>query len=228
MTPTTPSESARLARIQAQTGVVIAIFLTLHLANTIAGIGGEATYDGVQRIVRYVYQNPVAEILVLLAIVVHIGVGIRRARLRTATTATTPRVRLHRYAAYFLTLAIVGHVGATRLPSVLYDIHVGFRALSFTLDHYPVIFIPYYIVLALAGLYHGMHGVYLALGTLGVRVPVGLRKGPGFNVPVVFLGAALVLGLFSIGGFFFAIHDPLDNDYARLVMSIMGERPDVP
>jgi succinate dehydrogenase/fumarate reductase cytochrome b subunit len=222
-TPNATISTPRLARIQAQSGIVIALFLALHLLTTLMAVRGPAGYDGTQRIVRYVYQNPITEPLLLAAIVVHIGAGIARLRRRTKTENVTPRIRLHRYSAYFLTLAIVGHVAATRLPDVLFDIHVGFAALSYTLGRFPAIFFPYYVTLALAGLYHGAHGVYVALGTLGVRVPVSLRKGPGFNVPYAIIGAGLVLGLLAIGGVLFTIHDPRDNDFARLGESLLGD-----
>lgn len=210
----------RLARLQAQTGLVIAAYLVLHLANTIVAVGGEARYDAFQRVVRYAYQNPVSELVLLASVVVHAIVGVVRFRRRRKGEprgqAVPRRVRVHRYAAYFLLLVIVGHVAATRLPAVIADIPVGFRGLAFAMQWIPGYFYPYYTLLALAGLYHGLHGAYLALGTLGVRVPQALKKGPGFYVPITIVGAGLVLGILALGGVLFPIHDPRDSAYARM------------
>jgi succinate dehydrogenase/fumarate reductase cytochrome b subunit len=213
----------RLARIQAQTGIVLALYLAMHLTNTLTALGGEGAYDGFQRVVRYVYQNPVAEILLLGSIVVHIIVGVMRYRRRTAGEKITLRIRLHRYAGYFLALFIAGHVLATRMPAVLYDIHVGFRALSYTMHRFPGYFIPYYMLLALSGLYHAVHGTYVALGTLGVRVPQGLRKGKGFVIPVALVSTALVTAVLALAGFLFPLHDPMDNDFARLGEQLLAD-----
>lgn len=218
-----PSQSLapRLARLQARTGLVIAVFVVMHLTTALAAHFGPEGYDGMQRLTRFVYQNPVSEIVLLTAIVVHVIASVRRMRLRTKREAPNLRVRLHRYAGYFLLLVIIGHVAATRLPALLYGIHVGFAALSYTMTRYPYYFYPYYALLALSGLYHMAHGVPVALGTLGVRVPQALRKGPTFVIPVSVLGVGLVLALLAIGGVFFPIHDPMDNDFARLGEALM-------
>jgi succinate dehydrogenase/fumarate reductase cytochrome b subunit len=226
----TPSTAARWARLQAISGLAFSIFLLMHLANTLAALRGPAAYDGLQRVLRLYYQNPLVEILgIAVALTVHVTASIVRIRMRRAgstpgeATATPPlRMRLHRYSAYYLLVFIVGHIGATRGPQLLYGIAPGFAGLSFTLTHYGFYFYPYYALLALAGLYHGVNGILLALGTLAVRVPPVLRKGPGFVTPIAIVGVGLLVSLLALGGVLFPIANPEDNEFAQLLMSIMG------
>jgi hypothetical protein len=43
-----------------------------------------------------------------------------------------------------------------------------------------------------------------------------IRKGPGFWAPVSIVAVLLILGVLGLGGHLYEIHDPTDNDYARM------------
>jgi succinate dehydrogenase/fumarate reductase cytochrome b subunit len=208
----------RLVRIQALSGLVFAIFLSLHLVNVMASVLGPGVYDAFQVRIRPLYQFPLVEVGVLLAaLVTHMVTGIMRLRRRPRSRdfGKLPlRTRMHRLSAYFLLVFVLGHFAATRMPSLLDDVWVGFAGLSFTLWKLPVYFYPYYLLLGLCGLYHGSYGTYLALRALGVRLPSITRLGARVYVPLAAAALLVVLGLLSMGGLLYPIEDPREAGYA--------------
>ncbi len=230
-TPTAPPSSAkRLMRLQAISGLVFAVFVALHLLNVMVSAFGPGLYDAFQVTVRPLYQNPVIELGVLgTALVVHIVTGILRIRRRPRSRgwARLPlRTRLHRMSAYFLLLVIVGHIAATRAPTLLEGFYVGFAGLSFSMESMPGIFYPYYLALGLCGLFHGGYGSYLALRSLGVSLPSVSRLGPWITVPMITAAVLVALGVLSFGGHLYAIDDPWSSDFARFFEEYFGfERP---
>ena len=225
--PLTPTSSAkRLMRIQALSGLVFAVFVSLHLGNVMVSAFGPGLYDAFQVSIRPLYQNPVIELGVLAtALVVHIVVGILRIRRRPRSRgwARLPlRTRLHRMSAYFLLLVIVGHITATRAPTLLEGFWIGFAGLSFSMESMPGIFYPYYLALGLCGLLHGGYGSYLALRSLGVSLPSVSRLGPWVILPMIIAAILVTLGVLSFGGHLYAIDDPWQSDFAQFAEEYFG------
>jgi succinate dehydrogenase/fumarate reductase cytochrome b subunit len=204
-----------LIRIQAASGLLFAAFLTLHLLNTILAARGQATYDGYQRVVRWFYQFPLVEIVVVLgAGLVHLGAGAvrilrRRRRARSGQSheaRPTLRVRLHRYSGYYLGLMFMGHAIATRGPGLIGH-PADFSFLTFSLRQLPVIFYTYYALFVVAGIYHLVHGVLVGLRVLSVRLP-GSATAPRSKPFWAFVGvtsAAGLVGVMALGGTFFTV-----------------------
>jgi hypothetical protein len=71
---------------------------------------------------------------------------------------------------YILSAFIFGHVGATRIVPLLYNIPVDFGFLSFALEYSPLIFYPYYITFAASGLYHITYGSIQAARVANFKV----------------------------------------------------------
>lgn len=206
----------RLSRIQSISGLLFSLFAVVHLSNTALAALGPDLYDGFQGSVRGVYQWPLFELALLASLVVHIASGVMRMRGRRGSGAKPPlRLRLHRYAAYYLAVFVFGHIAATRLPAVLADAPPFFGGVSFSLHFMPWFFYPYYALLGIAGLYHLFYGVPVALGVLGIRAPQVIRRGPGFWIPVGAGATVIVLALLGFGGALYEIDDPFDNDFAR-------------
>ena len=215
----------RLLQIQALSGLVFLFFTLVHLMNTgVAALGVEA-YSGFQELARAFYQNPLLEIaLLMIPLAIHwTAAVIRLKRDGFRRKNQSLRARLHRYSGYFLLVFIWGHVAATRGPSFFYDVEVGFSTVSFTFAWLPLWFYPYYTLLALAGLYHGINGAFLAASIFGLGVPKTLRYGPGFWIPVGAFAAAILVGLASLSGNLFEIPDPFDSEYAAFMAEMMGE-----
>lgn len=214
-----------LARIQAASGLLFALFLTVHLLALFASALGPGNYDAVQRATATVYRSPAYEVLLLLApLLVHIAAGVLRMRHRSGRTARPQpgATRWHRYSAYFLLLVIFGHIGATRGIAIFGDLEVGFAGVGFAMWWMPTFFGIYYTLLALTGLYHGAYGVVRALAVFGVALPGGLRLAPRFTVPMTVAAGFAVAGVISFTGALYPVADPTDNPYARFYADVFG------
>lgn len=207
-----------LKKAQALSGLVFAAFLVLHLLNTWLAALGPAAYDGAQQELRTVYQALAVEVVVLAALLIHIGVGVARILIEPKRSLSL-RARLHRYAGFFMMLVIGGHILAVRGPSWFFDVHPGFAGLAFSIAAVPGYFYPYYFLLALAGFYHGLNGVSIAAGRLGwpVRVPSDILRRLS-----MIAGVLTALALMGFGGLFFDVGDVYASPFARLAMEITG------
>lgn len=216
----------RLLHLQALSGLVFATFVLLHLVNVMVSAFGPGLYDAYQLQLRPFYQHPALELGLLLgSLVVHVVTGITRVRRRPRSRDSSRlprRTRWHRASAYFLLVVIVGHITATRLPSLVDGVWLGFAGLSFTMDRFGVIFYPYYVVLGLCGLYHGSYGAYLALRSLGVRLPGPAALRPWAAFALGTLAVLVVLGVLSFGGLLYDIEDPARSDFARFAAETFG------
>ncbi|MER2562750.1 MAG: hypothetical protein ABTQ32_18635 [Myxococcaceae bacterium] len=214
---------SRWLRAQVMSGAVFTLFLFVHLFNQMLAVLGAQTYDGAQQAMRRGYQAPGLELVfVFVPLLVHLTTAIVRMvkRPKQEPGALSWRVRLHRYSGRFLLLVIVGHVVATRGVSLLYGVFPGFHGVAFTFQWVPAYFWPYYLLLALGGWYHLVHGLSMAAAVV---------KLPGANVlqrPLVFravvgTGAvALVLGVLALGRVLADVGDPASSEYARLVLRL--------
>ncbi len=205
----------RLAQAQAISGLAFASFLVLHLVNTMLASLGQGTYDGYQRAIRHYYQAPGIELaLIVVAPLVHVAVGLVRARRRLRKAREQGRRspgplrhRLHRASGYVLLVVFAGHAVATRGPGVIMGEPADFSFLSFSLAQYPWWFYPYYALFALAGAYHLVHGVLASLPVLRARVPQTwlAPRSQRFWIVTVIAGAALLSGLLALGGAYFDV-----------------------
>lgn len=223
------SDAARnrsLLQVQAASGLLFALFLFVHLCNQMLAALGASAYNDAQRVLRRGYQAPVLEIvLVIIPMLVHAVAGILRIwrRRQAPRGPVTTAARLHRISGIVLLIFFVGHVVATRGASLLYGIFPEFAGIAFTLRWIPAYFWPYYTSFALAGLYHLVYGLSVALPVLGLRGGAGLRR-PLLLVPVVSaLGLALFLGLLGQGGVLADVGHPELTPYARLVLRLSGK-----
>lgn len=211
--------------MQAGSGLLIAGFLVLHLVNLWLAPFGAAVYDGAQSSLRVIYQWPPLEIALLVAIAVHLVIGILRLK-RAPRAPLTTRQRLHRYSGIFLGLSIVGHILAVRGTSYLYDVWAGFSGIGFTLQWTPYAFYPYYFLLAVGGLYHGLNGVPVAANRLVPRGYDGRRLRVSNNaLRYATYGAcfATAVALQSFGGTFFGVGDVMQTEYALLIQDFYGQ-----
>ncbi|MDP2274380.1 MAG: hypothetical protein Q8N23_04780 [Archangium sp.] len=213
-------------KAQAWSGAVFAAFLFLHLCNQMVASLGPGAYDGLQGTLRKGYQAPVVEVLLVLApLLVHVVAAIARMlgrRGRSAPGLVSWRVRLHRWSGYFLLLVFLGHVTATRGASFFFDTVPGFAGVAFTFQWVPAYFFPYYLLLALTGWYHLMHGLSVTLPLLGVRALTVLGDEKVFGSVVAGGSIALIAGVLSLGGVFFDVGDPASSAYAKLVLRLTG------
>ena len=213
-------------RIQAASGLAFSLFLTLHLANTVAAPGGEATFNAVQDGARRFYQTMVFEILLVATpLVTHVvasAVRIVQRRRRGRSERPTLRTRLHRWTGWFLLAAIGGHVTATRLVPLATDTQIRFGDLNFTTVIFGVPFSIYYILLGSCGTYHLLNGLTVATRVFGVRWPSELAKGPAFWAPVAAFVLAVAIGVAAFSGWIFPVGPELWGDSSAVIAEYMG------
>lgn len=235
--PTGPADdSAReraLIKIQAASGALFAIFLLAHLVNQMFAAAGPAAYDQLQGQLRAVYQAPLLEITCVAApLLVHVVVSVWRMvrrRRRGQPAARAPRLRWQRYTAIVLLVFTFGHTFATRGASLLYGVFPGFDGIAYTLEWFFAYFFPYYLLFSIAGLYHLLAGLSLALPRIGLGGPPELRSRR--VVAATWLAGALALTL-GLAGFSGAWHDvrerAISSPYARLLVDLGVSAPLTP
>jgi succinate dehydrogenase/fumarate reductase cytochrome b subunit len=202
---------ALLRRAQRITGLVMSLFLGIHLLNQVAAVGGADFYTPLQRALRPLYQAPLVELsLVIGPLLVHGVIGVALAwRRRRQPPGSSWRLRLHRYAGRVLALFVVGHVVATRGPSLVCGVYPEFEGVALTLLVLPGVFYPYYVLLGVAGVVHGVFGVALVLP--GITRGRGAFAGRTIVVVSVGFAAAVVAGVLGFGGAF----TPVDTAAVR-------------
>ncbi len=209
-----------LARAQAASGALFALFLLVHLGNVAIAIGGPARFDAAQRTLRAGYNlAPVEVALIALPLLVHVTTTVLRILRRRRRGVAAPRAlrgRLHCYAGYVLLAFTAGHVFATRGVPLLWDVRVEFAGIAFTMA-WTWLFIPYYALFAVAGLYHAVNGLAVALPTLGVRPPRRLIARTTVYGVALAGSVALLLAVGRFAGWYGDVGRPQDGAYAHLL-----------
>jgi hypothetical protein len=166
-----------------------------------------------------VYQFAPVEALLLAALMVHLVCGVLRMISEPRRTLTR-RARWHRYAGLFLVVVIGGHVLAVRGSSWFYGVYPEFAGLAFSIDAVPGYFYPYYLLLGVAGLYHGLNGAAIAAGRLGWRFAL---PGPVLARATAAGGVLTLLALGGLGGWFFDVGPVAESAFAELTTGIARE-----
>ncbi len=130
-------------------GVALGLFLVLHLGNHLAGLWGQEVHATAQAALRKVYRNPVIEPLLLAAVCLQIGLGLRLfARRRRLTRQTLSGA----YLALFLMIH-VGVVLTARWQGTETDLAFAAAGLHAPLP-WPLVFALYYGLAVMAVFVH--------------------------------------------------------------------------
>lgn len=207
--------------LQAGSGVLIALFVAIHLLNTWLAALGPRVYDEVQTLLRLGYQFPPLEILLMAALLLHMAIGLLRIW-REPKRDLSKRARLHRYAGLFLAIVMAGHIMAVRGASWFFDVYPGFAGLAFTVEALPGYFYPYYFLLGLAGFYHGLNGIGIALSRL--RNEPSPWRLPSHHLYRATAAAGILTGaaLLAFGGVWTDVGNPAHSDFAQLAYDLLG------
>ncbi|MCA9713370.1 MAG: hypothetical protein KC468_01605 [Myxococcales bacterium] len=220
-----------LARVQAVSGLAFASFLVLHLLTALAAVFGQRAYDGALTLGRVYYQAlPIELTVVLLSLVVHVAASVTRARRRRRGRGSAERrrphagLRLHRVSAYFLLIFIFGHITATRAPAIFADVPIEFAFVHYSLVNLPAYFVPYYTLLFAAGAYHGLRGIWVALGVLGLPRPQAPRALTRDHATRAAAALALVglLVVSALAGVWYAVDTTNFPIYDALAARVFG------
>jgi hypothetical protein len=171
-------------RVHRTSALVLATFGLLHLANHWVVPWGPNAHMAVQGVLRWIYQNPICEPLLLLAILCQATTGVKLWRdTRARPGVAQPRLRKYRrWSGAYLAFFLVAHTSAALIQRFVVGLDSNFYWAAAVL-RWPLVlwFVPYY-----------------CLGILSFFVHVGAAVWPKRVNGFVLVGAVSCLVI--IGG----------------------------
>ncbi len=166
-------------------GITLSLFIGIHLLNHLFALAGPEAHIALMEKFRKVYRHPVVETILVLVVAVQVVSGIRLLFNRKAKTWAE---KIQIYSGLYLSVFLVGHVGAVIASRAIEDLDTNFyyTAAGFNLHPATLFFIPYYfldvcaISLHIASIHYlktkSKPGAYL-IGGSGIVVAVLILAG---------------------------------------------------
>lgn len=145
----------KLKQFHRISGVIIAVFLVLHLSNHLFALGGPALHISIMKYFRMVYRFPPVEVMLLLCVTIQITSGLRL--VFTKGFRKQPLyVIVQAVSGIYLSLFLINHVRAVLLARYEWHVETDFYFASGVAVHYPekLFFIPYYTLSVLCAFMH--------------------------------------------------------------------------
>jgi len=145
----------KLKQLHRISGIIIAVFLVLHLSNHLFALGGPALHISVMKYFRMVYRFPPVEVMLLLCVTIQIISGLRL--VFTKGFRKQPLyVIVQAVSGIYLSLFLINHVRAVLLARYEWHVETDFYFASGVAVHYPekLFFIPYYTFSVLCAFTH--------------------------------------------------------------------------
>lgn len=132
-------------RIHYLSGLILSLFIGLHLFNHLCSIAGGEKHIAVMNTLRLGYRNIFVEALLLGAVAVQISSGLRLFKIHRKT-AVTPFQKLHVWTGLYLALFFIIHVSAVLVGRFILQLDTNFYFGVAGLNAFPsnLFFIPYY------------------------------------------------------------------------------------
>ena len=181
MTP--PDDRNRSLRgLHLASGLLIALFVVLHIGNHLAMFAGQAAHIAVMESLRPFYHNLVAETLLMLALAFQLSTGFAMIW-RTRGERRAGLARWQAISGVVLALFILNHVGAVWGGRLLLGLDTNYHFAAAGMHAgYAGFFVPYYFLGVTALFVHAAcalawrvrgRAVPLAVGALGVALAAG-------------------------------------------------------
>lgn len=134
-----------LKTLHRSTGILLAVFITLHLFNHAFSVFGAEAHLRLMDTLRMGYRNPFVETLLLLAVAVQVGSGLRLFRVGRHRAASGFD-RLQRWSGLYLAVFFGIHLSAVWVGRLVLRLDTNFYFGVAGLNTFPVnlFFIPYY------------------------------------------------------------------------------------
>jgi succinate dehydrogenase/fumarate reductase cytochrome b subunit len=131
--------------IHRYSGILIAVFVALHLLNHAGSLFGAAAHIELMDSLRVFYRSPIAETLLLGAVLVQIVSGLKLFW-QTRQTAMTDFDTLHRWTGLYLAIFFVIHLSAVLSGRYILHLDTNFYFGVAGLNTFPLnlFFVPYY------------------------------------------------------------------------------------
>lgn len=199
-------------KVHGISGMVISIFVAMHLFNHLMSLGGPEVHNQTMNMLRPIYRNIISESLLLLAVLLQIVTGIQLF-LKRRKQVQSPWERIQLYSGLYMAVFLLIHVGAVLGGRYVLGLNTNFHFASAGLNSFPFLlfFIPYYslAILALWGHIAAIHAQKMKIAVLGIS-----QEKQAF----ILLGMGAVIALLILWGFTngFAGHS-LPSDYQILI-----------
>ncbi|WP_160136900.1 hypothetical protein [Chryseobacterium sp. c4a] len=132
-------------------GLIISIFVGLHLFNHLCSILGINQHIEVMNIFRKIYRNTVCESILLLAVIIQIISGLSLFRtLRKTTTSNFEKLQI--WSGLYLAFFLIIHVSAVLIGRFCLHLDTNFYFGAAGINTFPtqLFFIPYYTLAILS------------------------------------------------------------------------------
>lgn len=161
-----------MRRLHSFAGLTLAVFVALHLTNHLSSLYGPQQHIDTMNTLRVFYRHPIAETLLLGAVVVQIVSGWRLFR-ATRHTATTFWPKLHRWTGLYLAIFLIIHLSAVLGGRLVLGLDTNFYFGVAGLNTFPfnLFFVPYYglAILAFFGHVAAIHRRKMSRTVLGLK-----------------------------------------------------------
>lgn len=199
----------KLKQLHRISGIIIAVFLVLHLSNHLFALGGPALHIAVMKYFRMVYRFPPVEAMLLLCVTMQIISGLRL--VFTKGFRKQPLyVIAQAVSGIYLSLFLINHVRAVLLARYEWHVETDFYFASGVAVHYPekLFFIPYYTLSVLCAFTHIACAHYARRMELAaVSIPAGteirFKKEAFWILGTGLVVTALIMG--SLTGLFYSL-----------------------
>lgn len=175
-------------------GLLLAVFILAHLANHLAVLGGIPAHLALMATLRAVYRQPVVEAILLLAVLVQAGTGLRQAA-QLRRLALEPAARVQLWTGLYLAFFLLVHTGAVLTGRGYFglDTTVYFAAAGLNTWPFSLFFVPYYL-LAVGAVFGHLAAVHVRKGAAAFGARAARRQA------WVLAGLGAVVGLLIVYG----------------------------
>jgi succinate dehydrogenase/fumarate reductase cytochrome b subunit len=183
-------------------GIVLSIFVSLHLLNHLTAVQSIPTHIEVMNALRRIYQHPLIEPLLLFAVLIQIISGIKLVRNR-GWKQTERYNKLHVYSGIYLGFFLLMHTSATLVGRfvLLVDTNFYYGAMVVNAKPYLFFFIPYYFLGTFSFFVH----IACIIRIKSIR-KVGIQKASRRANGLIALGA--IIGLIILWAFTYNVQIP--------------------
>lgn len=181
-----------MKRIHGIGGLIISIFIGIHLFNHLYSLLGANAHMELMDNLRIIYRSRIAETILLLAILIQIFSGVKLF-LKKRKTITDVFERLQVVSGLYLAIFLVIHIGVVLMGRYLLELDTNFYFGVAGLNTFPInlFFIPYYglAILSFFGHIAAMHSKKMKQNIFGLS-PV--RQ----SIAILFFGLILTIIIF--------------------------------
>ncbi len=146
-----PQSKLTTTRLHYLSGILLTVFVGLHLFNHLFSIAGAVKHIEVMNGLRVFYRNILVEIILLMAVLVQIVSGIKLFK-KNRKAAVSGLDKLHLWTGLYLAAFFVIHVGSVLVGRTLLNLDTNFYYGVAGLNTFPfnLFFIPYYLLATLS------------------------------------------------------------------------------